>query len=43
MENIWEMVKEEYYAGKDVPEMYFFVQGEETEWLMKKHGELLTD
>lgn len=41
MENIWEIVKEEYYAGKSVPKMYFFVQGDETEWLKKRHEEFL--
>ncbi len=41
MENIWVMVREEYYVEKDVPEMYFFVQGDETEWLKERHRDYL--
>jgi hypothetical protein len=37
LNNIWEIVKEEYYSGERVPEMYFFVKEEETEWFEKRH------
>ncbi|WP_028778725.1 replication-relaxation family protein [Shimazuella kribbensis] len=36
--NNWEMVKEEYYSDAKVQQMYFFVEGEETEWLEKRHS-----
>ncbi|MEK4799985.1 replication-relaxation family protein [Thermoactinomyces sp. FSL K6-2592] len=34
MERIWELVKKDYSR---VPKMHFFVQGQETDWLKRRH------
>ena len=41
MKRIWETVKEEYYPEQAPIEMEFFVQGEEADWFMKRHADLL--
>ncbi|SDY87271.1 replication-relaxation family protein [Thermoactinomyces sp. DSM 45892] len=42
LRNIWESVKDEFYSNQKVPDMHFFVEGEEVEWIRNNVAQLVT-